>query len=92
MIYFGAIEPCSKCENGNFLLKNEGYVCTGYQNEWSKCDNVVKQPKRVPVKIPQAIKKKHPFLRKHFNVQDRVIKTQENKKNKQFKKEPSPTA
>lgn len=60
----------------------------GYQNEWAKCDNVVKQPKRVPVVIPNNIKKKHPLLRRQFKVQDRIIKTTENK---HVKKEPEST-
>lgn len=43
-------------------------------SEWAKCDNIVKEPKRRPVKIPKYIKEEFSFLGKSFKVQNRAVK------------------
>ena len=73
MIYFGALQPCDKCTNGKFMFGNSSYKCMGYSN-YAKCNNVVKEPKRTAVKIPQHIKDAHYFLKGKFNVRTRAIK------------------
>lgn len=49
-------------------------MCNGNISEWAKCDNVVKEPKRKTVKIPQYIKDEHSFLTKSFKVQTRAVR------------------
>lgn len=74
VIYFGAIKPCTKCNNGNFIFGNSSYLCNGNISEWAKCDNVVKEPERKTVKIPEYIRKEHPFLGEKFKVRTRAVK------------------
>lgn len=74
VIVFGALDPCDKCKNGNFIFGNSAYVCTGNLSEWAKCDNIQTEPKRRAVSIPSAIKKSCPFLDKKFKSKTRVVK------------------
>lgn len=74
VIYFGALKPCSKCKNGNFIFGNASYFCKGNLSEWGKCDNELKEPERIPVNIPQYIKDEHSFLAKKFKVQTRAVR------------------
>lgn len=74
VIFFGAIKPCTKCKDGNFVFGNSSYLCTGSISEWAKCDNIIKEPERQMVKIPKYIQDKHPFLGKKFKVQTRIVK------------------
>lgn len=74
VITYGALGPCDRCKNGKFIFGNSAYLCTGDLSEWAKCDNIVKEPKRVAIKIPKAIKDAHPFLNKRFKVQTRAVK------------------
>lgn len=74
VIYFGAIKSCTKCKNGNFIFGNSSYLCTGNLSEWAKCDNIVKEPERLPVKIPQYIKDEFSFLAKAFKVKTRAVR------------------
>lgn len=74
VIYFGALKPCIKCKNGNFIFANSSYVCNGDLSEWAKCDNNVKEPERIPVKIPKYIKDEYSFLAKKFKVQTRAVR------------------
>lgn len=74
VIFFGAIKPCTRCKNGNFIFGNSTYLCNGNLSEWAKCDNAVKEPERTAVKIPQYIKDEHPFLAKKFKVQTRAVR------------------
>lgn len=53
---------------------NSAYVCNGNISEWAKCDNISKEPKRVPVKIPKYLQDQYPFLAKKFKVKSRAIK------------------
>lgn len=51
-------------------------MCTGDLSEWAKCDNLVKEPKRVAVKIPKSIQDEYSFLKKNkFKPQTRVVKS-----------------
>lgn len=74
VIFYGALKPCMKCKNGNFIFGNSSYLCTGSISEWAKCDNVVKEPERQTVKIPKYIQEAHPFLGKKFKIQTRIVK------------------
>lgn len=74
VIYFGALKPCTKCKNGNFIFGNSSYICNGDLSEWAKCDNAVKEPGRTQVKIPQYIRDKHSFLAKKFKVKTRAVR------------------
>lgn len=74
VIFFGAIKPCTKCKHGKFIFGNSTYLCTGNISEWAKCDNVVKEPPRTAVKIPQFIRDQNSFLAKKFKVQTRAVK------------------
>lgn len=74
VIYFGALAKCNKCKNGDFVFKNSGYVCTGNISEWAKCDNIEKEPKRIPVRIPEYLRTEYSFLSGKFKVQTRAIK------------------
>lgn len=74
VIFFGAIKPCTKCKNGNFIFGNSSYYCNGNLSEWAKCDNTVKEPERTPVTIPQYIKDEYSFLAKKFPIQTRAVK------------------
>ncbi|KYN13833.1 PREDICTED: poly [ADP-ribose] polymerase [Trachymyrmex cornetzi] len=52
MLYFGALQPCPKC-NGQFIYNSGlGYKCTGNATEWSKCEYVTQDPKRKLCEIP----------------------------------------
>lgn len=75
VITFGAIVPCTKCKNGNFVFGNSAYLCTGHLSEWAKCDNIVKEPKRKECVIPKDIKSEYSFLSKKRKVQTRAVKT-----------------
>lgn len=72
---FGALEKCSKCPDGRFIYGKQGYICTGNLTEWTKCENLVREPLRSAVKFPSALKKNCEFLKKFKGVlQHRVIK------------------
>lgn len=58
ILCFGALPLCSICHDGKFILDNSVYRCTGYDSEWSKCDNTIKEPLRGPVKIPRHYKER----------------------------------
>lgn len=68
------MKPCTKCKDGNFVFGNSTYICNGNLSEWAKCDNVVKEPPRTSVNIPQYIKDEYSFLKKKFAVQTRAVK------------------
>lgn len=74
VIFFGAMKSCTICNNGNFIFGNSSYICKGNLSEWAKCDNVVKEPTRTPVKIPKYIKDEYSFLAKQFKVQTRAVR------------------
>lgn len=72
VMYFGAMAPCSVCKNGNFVFVNTIYCCNGNVSEWLKCVNTIKEPKRVPVQIPEKYQKS---LRGSFEVRTRILKS-----------------
>ncbi|XP_071539623.1 poly [ADP-ribose] polymerase 1 [Panulirus ornatus] len=61
---FGAMERCEVCKNGHFSYTyGKGYVCHGNITEWTKCTNVVLEPKRRPFAMPEELKEAHPYLK-----------------------------
>lgn len=63
MMTFGALCKCNKCGTGQFVFRSGfGYQCIGHSSEWSKCDNMVDKPKRVPFKVPKQFKEQYSFM------------------------------
>ncbi|KAK8406811.1 hypothetical protein O3P69_007397 [Scylla paramamosain] len=63
---FGALEPCEVCHTEGFMYESgKGYVCHGNLTEWTKCTNIVKEPKRRPFKVPEELKEKVPYFSKY---------------------------
>lgn len=65
---FGALEPCEVCKGGQYVFNKIGYVCQGDLTEWTKCNNVSKEPKRRPFVVPADIADAHPFLKNYKPV------------------------
>lgn len=60
---FGALEPCEVCHSTGFMYESgKGYVCHGNLTEWTRCTNVVKEPKRKPFCVPEELKGVVPYL------------------------------
>lgn len=81
IVTFGALEKCQKCQKGEMMFTNRGYVCNGMINEWTKCGKLEVRPLRKPCVIPEAMKKKT-FFAKAYEVQvkDRMLRpVQENR-------------
>ncbi|XP_076760551.1 poly-(ADP-ribose) polymerase [Xylocopa sonorina] len=74
-IYFGTLKPCLKC-NGQLVYQSGlGYKCTGNLTEWTKCENVIQDPKRKKFVIPLDLKGSYPELRSlKCKVRRRLIK------------------
>ncbi|XP_042855321.1 poly [ADP-ribose] polymerase 1-like isoform X2 [Penaeus japonicus] len=63
---FGALEPCELCQDGRLSYESGlGYKCHGNLTEWTKCTNVVKEPKRRPFKIPEELRNSFDFLNQY---------------------------
>jgi hypothetical protein len=45
-----------------FLIRNDGYYCSGNITEWTKCTNVTKDPERTAWKISKDLKEDIEFL------------------------------
>lgn len=74
VIYFGAIEPCNKCENGRFVFDgNSAYRCNGFLSGFGDCVEINISPTRRPVKIDELVRGEHPFLG-DYNVKERAVK------------------
>lgn len=59
---FGSLLPCDECQ-GQFVFKSGiGYQCSGYKNEWLKCEKVTADPPRKKFKIPSHLSKTIEFL------------------------------
>lgn len=72
---FGALLPCDVCKGGQLVFSKGGYLCNGDLTEWSKCNTLVKEPKRRAFKIPKHLKEEHSFLKKYkYAPRTRVIK------------------
>lgn len=71
---FGTLAPCENCKGGQFVFKTGGYVCQGDLTEWSKCNKIVKEPKRTQFIIPEDLSH-YSFLSKYSYVpRVRIIK------------------
>ncbi|XP_055693222.1 poly [ADP-ribose] polymerase [Lutzomyia longipalpis] len=73
ILTFGALERCTECK-GQLVFSDNGYKCTGSISEWSKCLNVVKEPKRFKAKIPQHIVENFGLEKVKPKVETRAIK------------------
>lgn len=61
-ICFGALKPCPKCNGQLVYNSGTGYKCTGDLTEWTKCENVMQDPKRKKFVISSDIKEAYPDL------------------------------
>lgn len=61
-ICFGALKPCPKCNGQLVYNSGTGYKCTGDLTEWTKCENIMQDPKRKKFVIPSDIKEAYPDL------------------------------
>lgn len=68
---FGALKRCPSCD-GQYVFNKSNYICNGNISEWAKCENIVKEPPRIPCRIPKDID--HKFLKKKFQVKPRILK------------------
>lgn len=59
---FGALNKCEKCKGQFKFVSGRGYVCTGYANEWVKCEFVTVNPQRFAFTVPEDLKEKYKFL------------------------------
>lgn len=73
LLTFGALKRCPTC-NGQFVFNKSNFICVGNISEWAKCENILKDPPRVPCRIPDDLQADHSFLRKKFKVQNRALK------------------
>lgn len=72
---FGVLEPCNVCKDGQLVFNKLGYICQGDLTEWTKCNNIEKNPKRKPFKVPKEFCEEFPFLKKYKYVKrERIIK------------------
>uniref|UniRef100_A0A1B0BYD9 Poly [ADP-ribose] polymerase n=1 Tax=Glossina palpalis gambiensis TaxID=67801 RepID=A0A1B0BYD9_9MUSC len=63
LLTFGALAPCSECKGQQLLFNKSGYLCNGKLTEWTRCTNLLKDPKRGACKVPTELKKKYKFLK-----------------------------
>ncbi|GLV44778.1 Poly-(ADP-ribose) polymerase [Carabus blaptoides fortunei] len=74
LMTFGALERCAVCKNGQLVFDKEGYVCQGDLTEWTKCQELTKEPKRKPFKVPNDLKE-YAFLKKYkYTPRTRAIR------------------
>ena len=73
MLTFGALRPCPLCK-GQFVFQKSNYICNGNVDEWTKCENIIKEPPRVVCRIPSALSVEHSFLNKKFKVMPRALR------------------
>lgn len=65
---FGALEKCPKCKNGQYVFNKAGYICQGQLTEWTKCQDIVQEPKRKPFTVPKELQEEYSFLKKYKYV------------------------
>ncbi|KAK6618637.1 hypothetical protein RUM43_013028 [Polyplax serrata] len=71
---FGALNKCEKCKGQFKFVSGRGYVCTGYANEWVKCEFVTVNPQRFAFTVPEDLKEKYKFLKSFKGkVTDRIF-------------------
>ncbi|XP_065370938.1 poly [ADP-ribose] polymerase [Calliphora vicina] len=63
LVTFGAILPCPECKGHQLLFQKSGYLCNGQLTEWTKCTNLIKEPKRKACTIPSGFKEQYSFLK-----------------------------
>lgn len=68
MMTFGALEFCKLCKGGQYVYNKLGYICNGDLTEWSKCNNITKNPRRRPFLAPKELAKEYSFLKKYKYV------------------------
>ncbi|KAH8292667.1 hypothetical protein KR044_013023 [Drosophila immigrans] len=74
LLTFGAIETCTDCNGNQFIFNKVGYSCNGNISEWTKCTNVLLQPKRLSCKIPNGLKLLYPVFKTYKrNTEVRII-------------------
>lgn len=74
LLTFGALEKCPTCK-GQFVFNKSNYICNGNINEWVKCENMLKEPPRKPVRMPKDLDlDKYSFLNRNFKVKARALK------------------
>ncbi|XP_063692557.1 poly [ADP-ribose] polymerase 1-like [Bolinopsis microptera] len=62
-IAFGRFdEPCSVCDGTYFSLGESSYVCKGDVSEFTKCSNIIPQPKRTKWIIPESVMDQSDYL------------------------------
>ena len=67
IMYFGPLEKCSECENGQLIYKGKAYYCTGQFTEWTKCNHRTQEPIRADnFVMKEDLKEEFPFV-KHFD-------------------------
>ncbi|KAH8380159.1 hypothetical protein KR009_009295 [Drosophila setifemur] len=62
LVTFGAIESCSQCGSSQFISNKSGYICNGNISEWTKCAQLLTEPKRSACKVPKDLKANYSFL------------------------------
>eukprot|EP00117_Sycon_ciliatum_P025830 scpid32102/ scgid21352/ Poly [ADP-ribose] polymerase 1; NAD(+) ADP-ribosyltransferase 1; Poly[ADP-ribose] synthase 1 len=55
MFAFGAVERCSTCKTGQFVLRGDLYACSGNLTEWTKCQETTLDPKRFKPVVPATM-------------------------------------
>lgn len=73
VILFGRILYCDKCKAGSFVFKNWVYKCHGFVSEWAECDNIIHEPMRRAVFIPETLRNAHAFLNREFKTRSRLL-------------------
>lgn len=70
IMYFGPLEKCPECKEGQLIYKGKAYYCTGQFSEWTKCFHKTQEPKRADkLLIDEELKEEFPFLNEFNFVQ-----------------------
>ncbi|KAH8385055.1 hypothetical protein KR093_010826 [Drosophila rubida] len=73
LLTFGAIEACTDCKSNQFTFNKFGYSCNGNLSEWTKCTNVLVEPKRSSCKIPNELKLLYPVFKSYKKKPEKRI-------------------
>lgn len=52
---FGVMLPCDECKGQLVLKSGVGYQCSGYKNEWLKCQKIFSHPIRGKFHVPSNL-------------------------------------
>lgn len=74
LLTFGALDKCTKCNEGQFYYMNSGFLCTGYKSAWSKCKQLVKNPPRTMCVIPESLSEYDFLTRVKSQPEDRLFR------------------